>query len=191
MSEAEALCPFTTTTIATAVASFTWAMAEYVFRGKPSVLGFCSGAVAGLVVITPACGFVTVTGAVIIGLVAGLIPYLACWKLKSAAGYDDALDAFGVHGVGGTIGALLTGVFATREINDLRMGKPMGLVDGNAGQVLNNAIGAAIAWVIGIAGTWIILRICDAVTGIRTDEQQEIEGLDLSMHGEEGYNFEA
>ena len=106
---------FTTTTLATAVASFTWAMAEYIFRGKPSILGFCSGAVAGLVVITPACGFVTTTGAVIIGLAAGLIPYLACWKLKSAAGYDDALDTFGVHAVGGTLGALLTGLSRQRQ----------------------------------------------------------------------------
>ena len=108
---------FTTTTLATAVASFTWAMAEYVFRGKPSILGFCSGAVAGLVVITPACGFVTTTGAVIIGVAAGLIPYLACWKLKSAAGYDDALDTFGVHAVGGTLGAFLTGVLASAKAN--------------------------------------------------------------------------
>src|SRR5208282_3522669 len=108
---------FTTTTLATAVASFTWAMAEYISRGKPSILGFCSGAVAGLVVITPACGFVTTTGAVIIGLAAGLIPYLACWKLKSAAGYDDALDTFGVHAVGGTLGAFLTGVLANATAN--------------------------------------------------------------------------
>src|SRR5512138_607052 len=108
---------FTTTTIATATASFAWAMAEYILRGKPSILGFCSGAVAGLVVITPACGFVTTTGAVIIGLVAGLIPFLACWKLKSAAGYDDALDTFGVHAVGGTLGAFLTGLLASAKAN--------------------------------------------------------------------------
>src|SRR5947207_6113372 len=98
-----------TTTIATAVASFVWPLLEYVFRGKPSVLGFCSGAVAGLVVITPACGFVNSTGAVIIGIAAGLIPFLACWKLKAAFGYDDALDTFGVHAIGGTLGALMTG----------------------------------------------------------------------------------
>ena len=106
-----------TTTLATAVASFVWAMAEYALRGKPSILGFCSGAVAGLVVITPACGFVTSTGAMIIGIVAGLIPFLACWKLKAWFGYDDALDTFGVHAVGGTLGALLTGFLATAAAN--------------------------------------------------------------------------
>src|SRR6202023_3268360 len=108
---------FTTTTLATAVASFTWAMLEYVLRGKPSVLGFCSGAVGGLVVITPACGFVDPTGAMLIGVAAGLVPFLACTKLKSWLGYDDALDTFGVHAVGGTLGAFLTGVFATGAVN--------------------------------------------------------------------------
>src|SRR6185503_7572132 len=108
---------FTTTTIATAVASFVWAMAEYVFRGKPSILGFCSGAVAGLVVITPACGFVNVTGAIIIGICAGLIPYFAVVKLKGWLGYDDALDTFGVHAVGGTLGAFLTGMLARNSAN--------------------------------------------------------------------------
>src|SRR5690349_13892869 len=108
---------FTTTTMATAVASFVWPMAEWIFRGKPSVLGFCSGAVAGLVVITPACGFVDVSGAVIIGIAAGVVPFLACWKLKGWFGYDDALDTFGVHAVGGTLGAFLTGVLATADVN--------------------------------------------------------------------------
>src|SRR5690349_4007934 len=108
---------FTTTTMATAVASFVWPMAEWLFRGKPSVLGFCSGAVAGLVVITPACGFVDVSGAVIIGIAAGVVPFLACWKLKSWFGYDDALDTFGVHAVGGTLGAFLTGVLARNTAN--------------------------------------------------------------------------
>src|SRR5206468_1333195 len=108
---------FTTTTLATAVASFVWAMAEYLFRGKPSVLGFCSGAVAGLVVITPACGFVTANGAVIIGVLAGLIPFLFVVKVKSWFGYDDALDTFGVHAVGGTLGALVTGFLARNSAN--------------------------------------------------------------------------
>jgi Amt family ammonium transporter len=143
------------------------------------------------VAITPASGFVKPMPAILIGFVAGVGCYLMVSVVKSKFGYDDALDAFGVHGIGGTIGAILTGVFATKEINDMRMGKPMGLVDGDAGQVLNNIIGAAIAWVLGIVGTWIILRICDAVTGIRADEQQEIEGLDFSMHGEEGYHVES
>jgi len=182
---------FVATHFATAAAVLGWMLAEWMRTGKPSVLGAVSGAVAGLVAITPASGFVKPMPALLIGFVAGVGCYLMVSVVKSKFGYDDALDAFGVHGIGGTIGAILTGVFATREINDLRMGKPMGLVDGDAGQVLNNVIGAAIAWVLGIVGTWIILRICDAVTGIRTDEQQEIEGLDLSMHGEEGYPVES
>src|SRR5256714_1881791 len=108
---------FMTTTLATAVASFVWPMAEWITRGKPSVLGFCSGAVAGLVVITPACGFVTSSGAIIIGIAAGLVPYFACWKIKAWFGYDDALDTFGVHAVGGTMGAFLTGVLARNSAN--------------------------------------------------------------------------
>jgi ammonium transporter, Amt family len=155
------------------------------------MLGGISGAVAGLVAITPASGFVTPMPAMLIGLIAGVVCYFMVSVVKSKFGYDDALDAFGVHGIGGTVGAILTGVFATKEINDLRMGKPMGLIDGNPGQVINNLIGALIAWGLAIVGTWIILKICDAVTGVRADEQSEIEGLDLSMHGEEGYNFEA
>src|SRR6185295_8785694 len=116
-ADAIAANAFTTTTLATAVASFTWAMLEYLLRGKPSVLGFCSGALGGLVVITPACGYVDPTGAVIIGVAAGLVPFFACTKLKSWFGYDDALDTFGVHAVGGTLGAFLTGVFATASVN--------------------------------------------------------------------------
>jgi Amt family ammonium transporter len=166
-------------------------LVEWIRNGKPSILGGISGAVAGLVAITPASGFVTPMPAMLIGLVAGVVCYFMVSVVKSKFGYDDALDAFGVHGIGGTVGAILTGVFATKEINDLRMGKPMGLIDGNPGQVINNLMGALIAWGLAIVGTWIILKVCDAVTGVRADEQAEIEGLDLSMHGEEGYNFEA
>jgi Amt family ammonium transporter len=129
--------------------------------------------------------------ALLIGLIAGVVCYLMVSVVKNKFGYDDALDAFGVHGIGGTVGAILTGVFATKEINDLRMGGPMGWIDGNAGQVLNNALGAAIAWGLAIVGTLIILKITDVVAGLRTTEQEEIDGLDLSMHGEEGYNLEA
>jgi ammonium transporter, Amt family len=111
--------------------------------------------------------------------------------VKKKFNYDDALDAFGVHGMGGTLGAILTGVFATKEINDLYNGKPMGLVDGNAGQVWNQLIAVAVSWVLGIVGTWVILKICDAVVGVRVTAQDEIDGLDFSMHGEEGYNFES
>jgi Amt family ammonium transporter len=111
--------------------------------------------------------------------------------VKQKFGYDDALDAFGVHGVGGTLGAILTGVFATKLVNDVWNGKPMGWVDGNAGQVLNQLGGCLIAWVLAAIGTWVILKVCDALTGVRAEPEHEIEGLDLSMHGEEGYNFEA
>src|SRR5579863_815526 len=182
---------FIATHFATATAALGWMMAEWLKTGKPSVLGAISGAVAGLVAITPASGFVKPMPALLIGLIAGVVCYLMVSIVKNKFGYDDALDAFGVHGIGGTVGAILTGVFATREINDLRMGKPMGLVDGDAGQVLNNVIGVAVAWVLAIVGTYVILKICDAITGMRANETDEREGLDLSMHGEEGYNFEA
>jgi Amt family ammonium transporter len=182
---------FVATHFATAAAVLGWMIAEWIKVGKPSILGAISGAVAGLVAITPASGFVKPLPAILIGFIAGVVCYLMVSVVKSKFGYDDALDAFGVHGIGGTVGAILTGVFATKEINDLRMGKPMGLVDGDAGQVLNNAIGAAVAWVLAIVGTYVILKACDAITGIRADEADEREGLDLSMHGEEGYNFEA
>ncbi|HTD43363.1 MAG TPA: ammonium transporter [Bryobacteraceae bacterium] len=182
---------FIATHFATATAALGWMVAEWLKTGKPSVLGAISGAVAGLVAITPASGFVKPMPALLIGLIAGVVCYLMVSIVKNKFGYDDALDAFGVHGIGGTVGAILTGVFATREINDLRMGKPMGWVDGDAGQVVNQLVACAIAWGLAIAGTFIILKVCDAVTGVRADEAAEREGLDLSMHGEEGYNFEA
>ncbi|MGD0258917.1 MAG: ammonium transporter [Verrucomicrobiota bacterium] len=196
---------FTTTTLATAVASFTWAMAEYICRGKPSILGFCSGAVAGLVVITPACGFVTTTGAVIIGLAAGLIPYLACWKLKSAAGYDDALDTFGVHAVGGTLGAFLTGVLASAKANPNLANN---LADvGNkldaANPATQNGLAKLVAegglWVeqlkaigitlcLAVVGTTLIAYLVKAILGLRVAPEIEVSGLDLAEHGEEGYH---
>ncbi len=182
---------FVATHFAAASAALGWMVAEWLKSGKPSVLGGISGCVAGLVAITPASGFVKPMPALLIGLIAGVVCYLMVAVVKNMFGYDDALDAFGVHGIGGTVGALLTGVFATKEINDLLGGKPMGLLEGNPGQLMNNAIGAAIAWVLGIVGTLVILKICDVVTGVRCDEQDEIQGLDLSMHGEEGYNLEA
>jgi ammonium transporter, Amt family len=127
---------------------------------------------------------VTPMPAMLIGLIAGVACYIMVSGVKRKSGYDDALDAFGVHAIGGTAGAILTGAFATKEINDMRIGKPMGLSDGNPGQVINNLIGVLIAWGLAIVGTWIILKVCDAVTGVRADEESEIEGLDLSMHGE-------
>jgi Amt family ammonium transporter len=181
---------FVATHFATAAAVLTWIAAEWMTTGKPSILGAASGAVAGLVAITPASGFVKPMPAILIGALAGVVCYLMVSKVKRVFGYDDALDAFGVHGIGGTLGAILTGVFATREVNDLRGGKAMGWVDGNAGQVVNQLIAVAISWSLAIIGTLILLKICDLVFGVRVDKRQEMEGLDVSLHGEEGYNFE-
>jgi len=190
-ANALATSAFVATHFATAAAALAWMIVEWIHNGKPSMLGGISGAVAGLVAITPASGFVTPMPAMLIGAIAGVVCYFMVSAVKKKFGYDDALDAFGVHGIGGTVGAILTGVFATKTVNDMRGGKPMGLIDGNPGQVINNLIGAAIAWGLAIVGTWIILKVCDALTGLRASDQDEIEGLDLGMHGEEGYNFEA
>jgi Amt family ammonium transporter len=182
---------FVATHFAAAAAALSWLMAEWIRTGKPSMLGGISGCVAGLVAITPASGFVKPFPALLIGLVAGVFCYWMVSAVKNKFGYDDALDAFGVHGMGGTLGAILTGVFAVREINDLLKGKPMGLLEGNSGQVTNQIFACAIAWALAIVGTFVILKVCDAVTGVRANDQDEIDGLDLGMHGEEGYNFEA
>jgi Amt family ammonium transporter len=172
---------FTTTTLAAAVAGFVWALTEWITRGKPSVLGFCSGIVAGLVVITPACGFVTATSAVIMGVLAGIVPYLACSYLKKMLGYDDALDTFGVHGVGGTMGAILTGIFADEKANAV-VG---GLKEGLLGNQLK-AVAITIVW--SVVATAIIAFIVKAVIGLRPTEEVEISGLDLAEHNEEGYH---
>ena len=182
---------FVATHFATAAAALGWMVVEWIVSKKPSVLGAISGAVAGLVAITPASGFVKPMPALLIGAAAGVFCFFMVTSVKRKFGYDDTLDVFGIHGMGGTLGAVLTGVFATREINDLRMGKAMGLVDGDAGQVLNQIVAVLIAWGLAIVGTLIILKICDIALGLRVDSQQEVEGLDLSMHGEEGYNFES
>jgi Amt family ammonium transporter len=187
---------FVATHFATAAAALGWMFAEWIKHGKPSMLGGISGAVAGLVAITPASGFVKPFPALLIGFLAGAVCFLMVTAVKSKFGYDDTLDAFGVHGAGGTLGALLTGVFATNAINDAlkdASGKPLplGLVDGNAGQVLNQAAGVAIAWILAIVGSLIILKIVDLVVGLRVTPEQEVGGLDLALHGEEGYNLEA
>jgi len=184
---------FMTTTLATATASFVWAMAEWVTRGKPSVLGFCSGAVAGLVVITPACGFVTSDGAIIIGIAAGLIPYLACWKLKAAFGYDDALDTFGVHAVGGTLGALLTGFLARNAANPNLATFLKGKVTDSFFQplVLEQLKAIVVTLLLAVVGTVVIALVFKAVVGLRAAPEIEMSGLDLAEHGEEGYHSEA
>jgi Amt family ammonium transporter len=186
---------FVATHFGAAAATLGWIFVEWIRTGKPSVLGAISGCVAGLVAITPASGFVQPFPALLIGFIAGIVCYFMVTLVKQKFGYDDTLDAFGVHGAGGTLGALLTGIFATSAINDgLKdaSGKvmPLGWVDGNAGQVLNQAIGCAIAWGLAIVGTFVILKICDAVTGVRVETDHEIQGLDVSQHGEEGYFLE-
>lgn len=172
---------FTTTTLAAATAGFVWAMMEWLIKGKPSILGFCSGIVAGLVVITPACGFVNTSGAMIIGILAGIIPFLACWKLKAWLGYDDALDTFGVHGVGGTLGAILTGVLATNDVNSVVGGLKEGLL-------MNQLKAVVLTIVWSVVATTIIAFIVKAVVGLRPTEESETVGLDLAEHGEEGYH---
>jgi Amt family ammonium transporter len=184
---------FMTTTIATAVASFVWPLAEWLVRGKPSVLGFCSGAVAGLVVITPACGFVTAGGALLIGIAAGIIPWFFCFKIKSWFGYDDALDTFGVHAVGGTLGALMTGFLARNAANANLATNLKDKVTDHFFQplVLQQLAAIGVTLTLAVVGTTIIAFIVKAVVGLRPSEEVETVGLDLSDHGEEGYHVEA
>jgi len=181
---------FVATHFGAAAAALGWVLAEWIGTGKPSVLGGISGCVAGLVAITPASGFVKPFPALLIGFLAGLFCYLMVVKVKQRLGYDDSLDAFGVHGCGGTLGALLTGVFATNAVNDGFKG-PLGLVDGHPGQIWNQVVGCAIAWGLAIVGTLVILKICDATIGLRVTKEDEMTGLDVAMHGEEGYILEA
>ncbi len=194
---------FTTTTLATAVASFVWPMAEWVVKGKPSVLGFCSGAVAGLVVITPACGFVNPTGGVLIGIAAGLIPWFFCYKVKGWFGYDDALDTFGVHAIGGTLGALMTGILADPAVNPnlvVSAADPKNPATQNGlAQIVANGPFHHLLWVeqlksigitlcLAVAGTAILAFIVKALIGLRPSEEIETAGLDIAEHGEEAYH---
>jgi len=186
---------FVATHFAAAAAAVGWAGAEWIRNGKPSVLGGISGSVAGLVAITPAAGFVKPMPALLIGLIAGVFCYWMVAKVKARFGYDDSLDAFGVHGAGGTLGALLTGVFAVSAVNPIfkdAQGNTLasGLLEGNAHQLLNQLVGVAIAWVLAIIGTLLILKIVDLTIGLRVSEEEEVQGLDLSQHGEEGYYWE-
>lgn len=190
-ADAIAANAFMTTTLATAVASFTWAALEWVLRGKPSVLGFCSGAVGGLVVITPACGFVDANGAMIIGVLAGAVPFFACTRLKSWFHYDDALDAFGVHAVGGTLGAFLTGLLATVAVNSNLTG-PAATRNGLAkivGHVLwlEQVKAIAITITLALIGTSVVALVVRATVGLRITPEIERQGLDINLHGEEGY----
>jgi Amt family ammonium transporter len=187
---------FVATHFAAATAAIGWAAAEWIRNGKPSVLGAISGCVAGLVAITPASGFVTPMAALLIGLIAGVFCYFMVAVVKARLGYDDSLDAFGVHGAGGTIGALLTGAFATRLINPVfkdAQGRALavGMIDGNYRQLGNQLVGVLIAITLAAVGTYLILYIVDFVLGVRVSGDDEVQGLDLTQHGEEGYYWEA
>ena len=186
---------FVATHFAAAAAALSWMAAEWFANGHPSALGGISGAVAGLVAITPAAGFVAPMPALVIGAIVGVFCYFMVAKVKAWFGYDDSLDAFGVHGAGGTLGAILTGVFASRYVNPMfkdAQGNLMGsgLLDGNAHQLLNQAIGVLIAWVLAAVGTLLLLKLVDLTVGLRVTEDEEVRGLDLTQHGEEGYSLE-
>ncbi len=191
-SDGLAASAFAATHFSAAAGTLAWAAMEWVTRGKPSVLGAASGAVAGLVCITPAAGFVQPLPAMAMGVAAGIVCFFACTKLKSAFGYDDSLDAFGVHGVGGTLGAILTGVFATKEVADVALvsgGKPVGLVDGNTSLIIGQIAAAGVTIVFAAVVTFVLLKILDVTMGLRVKRDEELQGLDLSQHGEEGYIF--
>jgi ammonium transporter, Amt family len=179
---------FCVTHFAAAAGGLAWASYDWIMRGKPTVLGTASGIVAGLVCITPASGYVQPMPAIFMGVAAGIVCAFACSKIKSTFGYDDALDAFGVHGVGGTLGALLTGVFATRAVSDMAKGNPLGMYEG--GGIMAGQIVAVIAtWVLSLVATFIILKVVDAIIGLRVTPQEETVGLDVTQHEEEGYIF--
>jgi Amt family ammonium transporter len=186
---------FVATHFASAAAVIGWTGAEWLRNGKPSALGAISGAVAGLVAITPASGFVGPMSSMLIGFAAGIVCYFMVAKVKSRLGYDDSLDAFGVHGIGGTLGAVLTGIFATSTINPIFKDAngnvlPSGMIEGNFHQVWNQLAGVVMAWVIAIVGTLLILKLVDLTIGLRVTAEHEIQGLDISQHGEEGYYWE-
>jgi ammonium transporter, Amt family len=181
---------FVATHFGAAAAALGWMIVEWLRQGKPTVLGAISGAVAGLVGITPASGFVTPMAALVIGFAAGIVCFFAVTEVKKRLGYDDSLDAFGVHGIGGLTGAILTGVFATKVVNDVYSGNPVGLLEGNPKQVINQLIASGIAIAMAVIGTLIILKIVDLVIGLRVAGEDEVAGLDLSQHGEEGYNLD-
>jgi Amt family ammonium transporter len=190
-SDGVAAQAFMNTHFSAAAGALAWAGIEWILRGKPSVLGAASGAVAGLVCITPAAGFVQPMPALIMGAVAGLVCFWSCSWLKTTFKYDDSLDAFGVHGVGGTLGAVLTGVFATRTASDAALwkGEPMGLVDGNSSLIVGQIVAVLVTWVLSIVATFVLLKILDVTMGLRVTKEEEQQGLDLSQHGEEGYIF--
>jgi Amt family ammonium transporter len=185
-ANAVAVNAFVATHLAASAGLVAWSAAEWITRGKPSMLGAASGAVAGLVCITPAAGFVTPISGIVMGFAAGFVCFYACTTVKNKFGYDDSLDAFGVHGVGGLLGAILTGVFSAKYVNSAGAD---GLLLNNGRQVLNQVVGAGAAIAISVVGTVILLKLLDATMGLRVAQDQEVQGLDVTQHGEEGYIF--
>jgi Amt family ammonium transporter len=176
---------FVATHMCAAAGVLGWTLAEWLIHGKPSILGACSGAVAGLVCITPAAGSCTPMAGILMGLIAGVACFWACTTLKNKLGYDDSLDAFGVHGFGGTIGALLTGVFATAAVD----GSSHGLLEGNPMQLWHQTVSILATIGLALVVTFILLKVLDATMGLRVSQEDEVQGLDVSQHGEEGYIF--
>lgn len=181
---------FLATQLGAATATLGWLSMEWLQSGKPSLLGGVSGAVAGLVVITPGAGFVSPGAAMIMGFTGGAFCFLMVVKVKARLGYDDSLDAFGIHGAAGTLGAVLTGVFASHTVHS-GLPESAGLLDGNGAQVVNQILGSLVAWGLAAVATLVVLKICDLAVGLRLTQEDEIGGLDLSQHGEEGYNLES
>ena len=186
-ANATAVNAFAATHLAGAAGALTWAGIEWWFLKKPSILGTCTGAVAGLACVTPACGTVSPMAGILMGVVAGLACYFMCTTVKNRLGYDDSLDVFGVHGTSGILGTLLTGVLATRAVTGGP--GPAGLLEGNAGQLVNQIVCMGAAGLLSLLGSFVILKTLDATMGLRVNQEQEIQGLDVSEHGEEGYIF--
>ena len=181
---------FAVTHFSAAAGAVAWATMEWIRSGKPTVLGACSGAVAGLVCITPAAGFVNTMPSLLMGAAAGVFCYFGCTTLKNKMAYDDSLDAFGVHGIGGIVGAVLTGVFATRAVNDVNEGAAVGLIDGNASLIIGQVVAVLVTIVYALVVSLVILNVVEAILGgLRVSKDEETQGLDVTQHGEEGYIF--
>ena len=187
---------FVTTHFAAASAALAWLAIEWIRLGKPTVLGGISGAVAGLAGVTQTAGFVTPMSALIIGAIAGTLCFFAVTEMKKKLGYDDSLDAFGVHGISGFTGAILVGIFASKTVNPIFTDKttgtalPSGLLEGNSQQLMNQMVGILIAVALSVIGTYALLLIVEKLVGLRVSDDEEIQGLDLTQHGEDGYNFD-
>ncbi len=188
-SDGIATSAFVVTHFSAAAGAVAWASIEWLRSGKPTLLGASSGAVAGLVCITPAAGHVNPMPSLIMGAVAGLVCYLSCSTLKAKFRYDDSLDAFGIHGMGGTVGAILTGVFATRAVLNLNGGKPIGMIEGNYSTIIGQTAAIVVTWVFAAVASFILLKIVDITIGLRVPSNAERQGMDITQHGEEGYIF--